>query len=90
MNYDPGTFETLEIYLAAFLSLNEQAPEIVVPEGEHKVFFIFDRQAPGFYEVLNEYYNKNTTVDLGRYIREVKYLRGQMHQARHKEGVDER
>jgi hypothetical protein len=73
-------YNTLEIYLAAWMNLNGFSVKVLPPDEQGKVFFSFDRNTYGFFKTLNEFNNKDTKVPLVDFVHEIKYLRGKMHQ----------
>jgi len=68
------TFQTLDLYISAYLSLCGIRPELQVKNG--KVIFIFP-QSDDLYQLISNY-NANVTVPVADFTTAVKMLRGQM------------
>ena len=67
-------FETMEIYLASFLSLHGISPGLDNRNG--KIVFTFEA-SDDLYRLLNRY-NSNQQVCVGDFVTMVKTLRGKM------------
>jgi hypothetical protein len=68
------TFETLDIWLSAFLSLHGVPPKLEVRNG--KVIFSFPASDDLYRLMAN--YNSNVNVPVTDFVTAVKALRGQM------------
>lgn len=68
------TFETLDIYIASFLTFNGLKPELQITNG--RVIFVFPR-SDDLYRLLSKY-NSNANVGVADFVTVVKTLRGQM------------
>ena len=73
-------FETLDVWLAAYLQLYYQPPEFEVKSG--RVVFVFPI-TDDLYRTIADF-NGNVKTPIGSYINIVKNLRGQMFSARGK------
>lgn len=68
------TFQTLDLYISAFLILCGIQPELQVTNG--RVIFVFP-QNDDLYRLLSNY-NSNVNVPVADFVTTVKMLRGQM------------
>lgn len=67
-------FQTLDLYLSAFLLLRGVSPGLQINSG--KVIFLFDAD-DAFYELLADF-NSNALIPVTDFCTKVKVLRGQM------------
>jgi len=72
-------FSTMDIYLAAFLSLKDVDTHPVMND-RGKVMFVFDKEET--YKHMPEYNNPGTMISIVDFVREIKFLRGIMNQMR--------
>ena len=68
------TFQTLDLYISAYLTLCGIQPELQVTNG--RVIFVFP-QSEHLYRLLSNY-NSNITIPVADFVTTVKMLRGQM------------
>lgn len=68
------TFQTLDLYISAYLTLCGIQPELQVTNG--RVIFVFP-QSDDLYRLLSNY-NSNITIPVADFVTTVKMLRGQM------------
>lgn len=68
------TFQTLDLYISAYLTLCGIQPELQVTNG--RVIFVFP-QSDDLYHLLSNY-NSNVNVPVTSLVTHIKMLRGQM------------
>lgn len=68
------TYQTLDLYISAYLTLCGIQPELQVTSG--RVIFVFPR-SDDLYRLLSNY-NSDTNVPITSFVTMVKMLRGQM------------
>jgi hypothetical protein len=68
------TFNSLDLYLSAFLSLSGIQPELKLQEG--KIIFSFPT-SDDLFKVINNY-NSNVNIPVADFVTTVKTLRGRM------------
>lgn len=68
------TFQTLDLYISAYLSMNGLPPELEIINN--RVIFVF-QQSDVLYKLLSKY-NANMDVGVCDFVVAIKTLRGQM------------
>ncbi len=71
-------FSTMDVYLAAFLSLNGKKPFLKVVTNNRVIFEFPDDD---IYEILSKY-NENVSIPVADFVVGIKALRGRMLQLR--------
>jgi hypothetical protein len=74
MNIGEKTFQTLDIYLSAFLALHGNQPSLEILNG--KVIFTFTRD-DDLYKAMVKY-NSNEPIPCNSFATAIKMLRGKM------------
>lgn len=76
--YGQRVFETIDVWLASFLSLHEQTPSLELKNN--RVIFCFP-QSDELYKLISKF-NANTSVPVANFAAEVKTLKARMFQVR--------